>query len=141
LGLAMIDNSSERTIDVFFYGLYMDPAVLVQKGVSPRNPRKGYVEDYVLRVGQKATLLREEGKKAFGVVYSLTHLEIHNLYWGAGLDSYRAEPVIAHVIGGASVPALCCNLLSPPSPKETNQDYIDKLRTVMGKLGLPTKTI
>ena len=74
----MTDNSKNRLHDVFFYGLYMDPDVLEQKGVQPRNPRIAKVEGYELRIGSKATLLRERGGVAYGVVYSLTHSEINS---------------------------------------------------------------
>ena len=137
----MIDNSSDRKIDVFFYGLYMDPALLEQKGVTPRNPRGAKVEGYAIRIGQRVTLLRSVGKRAFGMVYSLTHAEIHSLYWGAGIDAYRAEPVIANILGGGSVPVLCCILLEPPVSNEANPEYADKLLTVMKYLELPVEGV
>ncbi len=137
----MNDNSSDRKIDVFFYGLYMDPSLLEQKGIIPRNPRGAKVEGYAIRVGQRVTLLREAGKSAFGMVYSLTHAEIHSLYWGAGIEVYRAEPVVAHIIGDGSVPALCCILLVPPETDESNAEYAAQLRTVLKRLEFPTEGV
>jgi hypothetical protein len=134
----MIDNSSNRTIDVFFYGLYMDPVLLEQKGVMPRNPRSARVDGYALRIGQRVTLLRSLENRAFGMVYSLTHAEINSLYWGAGIEVYRAEAVIAQIVGGGTVPALCCILLDPPAADEINAEYSEKLRTVLKRLELPT---
>ena len=58
-----MDNSENRLVDVFFYGLYMDEEILLKKGVKIRNQRKAYVKDFVLRVGKMATLLRAEKKK------------------------------------------------------------------------------
>jgi hypothetical protein len=137
----MTDNSSDRKIDVFFYGLYMDPDLLEQKGVTARNPRGAKVEGYTIRVGQRVTLLRAVGQRAFGMVYSLTHAEIHSLYWGAGIEVYRAEPVIADIIGGDSVPALCCILLAPPEADESNAEYAAKLRTVLKRLEFPVEGV
>lgn len=57
----MSDNTANRLHDVFFYGLYMDPQVLAQKTVEARHPRIARVEGYRLRIGHKATLLREAG--------------------------------------------------------------------------------
>jgi hypothetical protein len=133
----MIDNSCNRTIDVFFYGLYMDPVLLEQKGVIPRNPRSAKVEGYALRIGQRVTLLRSLESRAFGMVYSLTHAEIHSLYWGAGIEAYRAEAVIVQIPGGGSIPALCCILLEPPAAEEVNPEYSEKLSEVLKRLGLP----
>ena len=131
-----MDNSPDRLHDVFFYGLYMDPDILEQQGITIRNPRKGTVTDYILRIGNRATLLRQANAKAHGLIYSLTHNEIHRLYWGAGLEQYRSEAIIVQTESGP-VAALCCNLLDPPGEQESNTDYNSKLKSVMEKLDLP----
>jgi hypothetical protein len=128
-------NSQERLHNVFFYGLYMDPEILEQKGVIPRNPQVGIAEGYELRIGNKATLLRSSKKSASGMVYSLTHKEIDSLYWGAGLDEYAAEAIFVKV-GNETIPALCCNLITPPEEGESNPDYGCKLKIAMNRLGL-----
>ncbi len=46
----------------------MDPNVLKQKNVEPRNPRLGFVKNYELRIGEKATLLRAPAAKTHGLV-------------------------------------------------------------------------
>lgn len=132
----IIDNSKDRLHDVFFYGLYMDPDILAQKGVKARRPRVAVVEDYVLRIGNKATLLRASGQSAHGMVYALTHEEIYSLYWGAGLDEYHAEAVLAKTTEKEIV-ALCCNLLNAPASDESNPEYTEKLKQVMTRLGVP----
>ena len=131
-----MDNSKNRLHDVFFYGLYMDPVLLEEKGVEPRNPRIAMVENYQLRVGNKATLLRVEGKQAYGIVYSLTHDEIYSLYWGAGFDDYASEAMMVR-IGDEEIPALCCNLIDAPAEDESNPEYDGKLKVAMLRLGVP----
>lgn len=130
------DNSKERLHDVFFYGLYMVPELLEQKGVVPRNPRKGSAKGFELRIGNKATLLRSKGKTAYGMVYSLTHDEIYSLYQGAGLNDYAAEALMVN-IENETLPALCCNLINPPDASESNHEYESKLKIAMKDLGLP----
>lgn len=132
----MTDNAQNRLHDVFFYGLYMDPEILEQKSVEPRNPRRAVVEGFELRIGNKATLLRAEGKLVHGVVYSLTHAEINTLYWGAGLDEYKSEALLAG-INGNYIAVLCCNLLNPPAEDESNPEYESKLRASMERLRVP----
>jgi len=129
------DNSENRKHEVFFYGLYMDPDILKKAGVTPSHPRIGYVENFELRIGNKATLLRAPGKKANGIVYSLTHADIDKLYWGSGLNEYAAEALVARV-GNESVPVLCCNLVVPPELSESNLEYEKKLKASMNKLGV-----
>ena len=52
---------SDRRIDTFFYGLFMDIDILREGGVAPINPRRAYVEDLALRIGRRATLVPSAG--------------------------------------------------------------------------------
>ncbi|WP_406054061.1 gamma-glutamylcyclotransferase [Streptomyces sp. NBC_01077] len=133
---AFPDNSSDRTISVFFYGLYMDPDVLRGKDIEPRDGQQATAEGYSLRIGHKATLLRAPGTAACGMVYSLTHAELDRLYWGAGLDEYRAEPLLVRTSDGKVISVLCCNLLQPPAEHEENPGYAQSLREAMMRAGL-----
>lgn len=136
-----MDNTENRLHDVFFYGLYMDPDVLKSKGVDPRNPRTGFVNGYKLRVGKMATLLREANAVAHGIVYSLTHDEINQLYWGSGLDAYITEALLVETEAGDRLAALCCNLRVPPAENEANPEYLVKLLKCMDQYNLPVPTI
>lgn len=136
--MSINDNSKERLHDVFLYGLYMVPDILKQKEVVPRNPRKGSLEGFKLRIGNMATLLRAKDEKAYGMVYSLNHDEIYSLYQGAGLTEYAAEAVMLDVEDN-TIPALCCILISPPEESESNPEYEGKLKSAMELLGLPWK--
>jgi len=156
----MLDNSEHRVLDVFFYGLYMDPDMLMDKKVEAKNPRPAIIADYGLKLGNRATLLRAPGKFSIGMLYSITHAELHSLYWGAGLDAYGAEALLALVVNESisdfetlrevrdvyrnfdalivdRVPALCCNLVVPPLDNESNPTYREKLITLMRRLSLP----
>lgn len=133
------DIGSQCTVDVFFYGLYMDAELLASKGVKARDPRPVFVDDFALRIGQKATLLKTPGARAYGMLFALTHGEIQTLY--AGLEGYRPEPVLAQTLTGQAVPALCMNLLEPPASTEDNPEYASKLRVVLERLGFPSSYV
>ena len=126
-----MDNSQNRLQEVFFYGLYMDPKILESKGVNPRNPRVVKVKGYKLRIGKLATLLRDEGSEAYGIVYSLTHSEIYKLYTGSGLNEYVSESLMAYTRDNHILSVLCCNLLTPPEKDESNIEYENKLMACM----------
>ena len=83
-----MDNSKDRLLDVFFYGLYMDEEILKSKNVNPRNKRAAIAPGYQLRVGKMATLLRDNNAQAFGMVYSQTHDAFTSLYDVSGLSAY-----------------------------------------------------
>jgi len=114
----------------------MDPEILRFIGVEPRIPRKAKAEGYSLRIGNKATLFRDETSRVYGMLYSLTHAEVDSLYRGAGLDEYAAKALNIET-DKKSVAALCCNLLVSPAKDETNSEYETKLRQVMAFLELP----
>ncbi len=130
-----------RRIDAFFYGLFMDESILRQSGVTPVNPRRAYVSDFALRVGQRATLVPAVGAKAFGMLVALTHADLEVLYTAPGLEHYRPEAVVAQALEGSSVPALCYNLREAPGPGERNAEYAKRLRGVLGALGFPREYI
>src|SRR5206468_1433668 len=81
---------------------------------APSNPRRAYVDDFVLRIGQRATLLPSAGGRAYGMLYALTHAELERLYTAPGLEHYRPEAVLALPLGGTPTPALCYNLREAP---------------------------
>lgn len=59
-------------MSVFFYGLFMDAALLASKGVHAKDPTVGFVDGYTLRIGERATLVPESGGRAYGVLMEIT---------------------------------------------------------------------
>lgn len=105
----MSTSLGHRRVEVFFYGLFMNGAILRQSGVTPSNPRRARVTDFALRIGERATLVSSNGAQAFGMLMALTHADLDLLYNAPGLEQYRPEAVIAQTLEGLSVPALCWN--------------------------------
>ena len=128
---------SPRQIDGFFYGLFMDATVLRQAGTKPSNFRRAYVADFALRIGRRATLVPSPGARAYGMLISLTHVDLERLYGAPGLEAYRPEAVVAHPFEGEAVPALCYNLLRAPDPHERNPEYAMQLKRILESLGFP----
>jgi hypothetical protein len=130
-------ETEARRIEVFFYGLFMDEALLRDKGVSPENRRAAAVENFSLAIGDRATLVPAPGRTAHGLLFSLTHTEVDALYGEASVSAYRPEAVLARLPSGGIVPALCFNLPTPPSAEERNPQYASKLRELALRIGLP----
>jgi hypothetical protein len=130
-------ETEARRIDVFFYGLFMDEALLREKGLNPINRRLALVENFALVIGERASLAHCLGEIVYGVIYSLTHAEVDELYAEASVRVYRPEAVLARLADGSVVPALCYNLRVPPSLMERNPQYASKLREVASRIGLP----
>ena len=132
----MIDDQS-RKIDVFFYGLFMDEALLRAQGMNPGNRRMAAVENFCLIIGARATLVPCANGTVHGVVFSLTHSEVDALYSEASVRVYRPEAVSARLADGSVIAVLCFNLPVPPATDERNPQYVAKLRELADRIGLP----
>jgi hypothetical protein len=130
-----------RRIDGFFYGLFMDAQDLRDAGTNPSNFRRAYVNDFALRIGQRATLVPAPGARAYGMVISLTHAELDRLYSAPGLEGYRPEAVVAQTFDGEVSPALCYNLVDAPEPHERNTEYAKRLKSVLEQLEFPPEYV
>jgi hypothetical protein len=129
---------ASRRIEVFFYGLFMDADLLRTKGVNPANIRPAFVPGFALRIGQRATLLRNPNGLAHGILMEITHTEVEQLYSEPSVRAYRPEAVLCELNDGSRVPALCFNLLEPPRAEEANSEYAAKLRDLAARVGLPS---
>jgi len=130
-----------RPIDVFFYGLFMDPDMLRAKGLHPMNGRQARVSGMALRIGRRATLVPDPNKTVYGFVFGLPHQEIDQLYQEPSVAMYRPEAVITRLSDQSCIPALCFNLPPSSEPEDANPEYAEKLRAVAGRLGLPADYI
>lgn len=130
-------KAEARRIDVFFYGLFMDEALLREKGVHPVNRRLASAENFCLLIGARASLAPCANGMVHGIVFSLTHSEMDKLYSEDSVSMYRPEAISVRLTDGSVIPALCFNLPEPPSIAERNLDYAAKLRVLAERLGLP----
>jgi hypothetical protein len=132
---------NNRNIIGFFYGLFMDSSILLDNGISASNPRLAFVENFELRIGQRATLVPAKGGKSYGMLYTMAHDDIERLYSGPGLDRYYVETILAQVVDGDQVNALCYNLKQAPAVDQANENYTLQLTAVMRKLGFPDEYV
>ena len=131
----------ERSVDVFFYGLFMEESALREKGIRPANARRASVDGFSLRLGARATLIPDAAKCVHGMLMSLTHRDLDQLYAEPSVAAYRPEAVIARLPEGGSIAALCFNLPMVPAGVQSNSDYAARLQAVARKLGLPESYI
>jgi hypothetical protein len=124
-------------VAVFFYGLFMDEAVLAAKGISPSRATVGYVDGYGLRIGKRATLVPDEANRAYGVLMTIRAADAKALYSEESVADYIPESVSVTLPDGTLETAVCYNL--PESKLEgTNAQYANSLLILAGKLGLPS---
>ncbi len=129
-----------RTVESFFYGLFMSVEVLRQSGARPVDPRRSYVDGYRLAIGERATLIPCHGGRCYGMLIGLTYAELDRLYGSPGLTDYRPAPVLAQTVGGTAVPALCYILPAPPRER-ANAGYAARLQELARELGFPAEYV
>ena len=113
-------------MEVFFYGLFMNTDILTKNGLKPSNPRKGYLNDYALKIGNRASLIPSENEKSYGVVITVDDEAVHSLYAEASVADYIPEEVLVVLNGNESVKAVCYNL-PPELLTGTNVSYAQSL--------------
>lgn len=123
-------------MNVFFYGLFMDEALLAKKGVSPTDAEVGYVDGFTLRIGERATLVRSAGSRSYGVMMIISPDEVNELYAESSVADYLPESVTVELADGKKAESTCYNL---PVDKVTgaNRVYAKALWEVANSLGLP----
>ena len=92
----------------------------------PAEVKPGFVEGYGLRIGERATLIRSPGDRAYGAMMNITQDEATALYAEQSVADYLPEPVTVVLMDGTQVEASCYNL---PGDKVTgaNREYADSL--------------
>ena len=128
-------------IDVFFYGLFMDSALLRARGFDPAAERKALLRDFRLVIGRRATVVRSHGGEVHGVVMSLETAELARLYSDPALSAYVPVEVQVHADDGPAIAAQCYVLPKEPAPSERNEGYAATLRETAVRVGLPTDYI
>ncbi|MFQ5688610.1 MAG: gamma-glutamylcyclotransferase family protein [Candidatus Scalindua sp.] len=125
---------------IFFYGLFMDDELLREKGFNPTFGKIAYVDGYGLRIGERATLVKSEGERSYGLVMELREEELEQLYSDSSVSDYVPELVEATDLNGAIANVYSYNL--PISKLSgSNKSYAKSLSVVAQKKGLPQNYI
>ncbi len=114
----------------------MEEGVLAAKGIKPVTANSGFVEGYRLRIGERATLVRRPGSRAYGIMMGVTPGEVKELYAEKSVAEYLPETLTVELMDGTKVDATCYNL---PLDKVTgaNREYAKSLLEVCTRLGFP----
>jgi len=102
---------ANNTVDVFFYGSYMNVDILMGMGIGQREYHVGQLAGYELTIGSSANVVKNGLARVFGIVFPLTHDELDTLYGReaqAKLGAlYMPEPVLVMTANRQIMPSLC----------------------------------
>lgn len=114
----------------------MDEGLLAAKGIRPVDVKLGFVDGFGLRIGERATLIRCRGERAYGTIMEIASRAAADLYADESVADYLPEPITVELMDGTRVDAMCYNL---PANKVSgaNQDYAAQLLDLAAQLGFP----
>jgi hypothetical protein len=129
----------EAPVAVFFYGSYMNRAVLAEVGLAPATWESASLPGFEIRIAPRANLVRAAGQVVFGVLATATHAELERLYAHARNvlgEVYFPEAVLVYTQSGAWQPALCyvaCHMVQRPA----DPAYVERILQPARELGFP----
>jgi cation transport regulator ChaC len=123
----------------FFYGSYMNLAVLRQVGVVPAVWHVARLVGFDIVIRPRANLVAAERGCVYGIVAAATHDELVRLYDHARDvlgEVYLPRAVLAETIDGAWRPALC--YIAPSmEPLAAAAEYVDRIGAAARALAFP----
>jgi hypothetical protein len=130
---------TEPRVDVFFYGSYMNLAVLREVHVIPDRWEVAQLRGFEIRIEPRANLVRADRACVYGIVASATHDQLTQLYAHAKDvlgQTYLPEAVLTETFDGRYRPALCY-VASDMKPQPATADYVDRIVRPARALGFP----
>jgi len=120
---------------IFFYGLFMDQSLLVEKGLHPEIVGPAVLPDYRIHIGERATLLRSASSRAYGMVMELDDREALVLYSEPSVREYIRERVQVELLDTReTVEAHCYNLPHEVGQVGANPAYAIELSQLVEEL-------
>jgi hypothetical protein len=113
----------------FFYGSFMNLAVLRRVGLTPEQWELATLGGFDITIRPLANLVRSDQHVVYGIVAPATHEELRRLYEHAEHDlggRYLPEAVLVQTLDGKLRPALC--YIAPEmEPRPADKAYLDRI--------------
>jgi hypothetical protein len=127
--LAKEGRVAELRVWVFFYGSFMNRALLEQRGIVLDQIEVVRLPGYAISIGPLANLTPSAADCVYGILVRLTHRELAHLYSdlpSAAGTPYLPEAVLVQTESGCWRPAL--SYVAPPSaPVPPTPDYLEHI--------------
>ena len=130
----------ERKVWTFWYGSYMNPAVLAEVDLRPDSFAVARLDGYDIRIEPLANLVRADGLDVYGVLAQATHAELDRLYAHARnvLGAvYLPEAVLVQTRDLTWRPALCY-IATAMEPRPPERAYVERILLPARDLGFPS---
>ena len=130
---------TEAKVPVFFYGSYMNRAVLKEAQLSPQRFEVARLFAYDIVIAPRANLVASDRDVVYGALTEASHAELDRLYAHARDvlgETYLPHPVVVDTLGGSWRPALCY-LAAHMEPRPADPAYVGRIVAPARELGFP----
>jgi Gamma-glutamyl cyclotransferase, AIG2-like len=129
-----------RKVWTFWYGSYMNPAVLAEVNLRPDSFQVARLDGYDIRIEPLANLLPTDGASVYGLLAEATHEELDRLYAHARnvLGAvYLPEAVLVQTRESTWRPALCF-IATTMEPRPADRAYVERILRPARDFGFPS---
>ena len=130
---------AEPKVWVFFYGSYMNFAVLREVDLVPERWEVARLDGFDIRIQPRANLVHSDQHCVYGIVATATHAEMARLYAHARDvlgEVYLPEAVLVQTLAGLWRPALCY-LCPDMAPRPADNAYVERIIGPARDFGFP----
>jgi hypothetical protein len=134
-----VSETTEPRVSVFFYGSYMNMAVLREVNLVPPHWEVASLSGFDIVIRPRANLIPSDQHRVYGILTAATHAELQRLYAHAKDvlgETYLPRAVLTEGRDGRWCPALC--YIAPAmEPRPATRDYVDRIVAPAVEFGFP----
>jgi hypothetical protein len=140
MGISAIRQLSMKPeVATFFYGSYINLAVLGEVDLAPNRVEVARLPGFDLEIRPLANLIPSDRDTVYGILAEATHDELARLYEHARDvlgGNYLPRAVLAHTLSGQVEPALC--YIAPAlEHARASRDYVSRILEPAREYGFP----
>jgi hypothetical protein len=131
---------SDPKVATFFYGSYINPAVLREVDLVPDRVEIARLPGFDIEIRPLANLVPSEEQTVYGILATATHAELGRLYDHAREvlgGVYLPQAVLAYTLSGQAEPALCY-MAQDLTPGPASAEYVARIVEPARTYGFPS---
>jgi hypothetical protein len=125
-----------ESLNIFFYGSFMDLELLRTLGVVPKTFGKAELKNWSIAFSSMATLVQSEGDSVYGTIAELSRDEVRMLYTRDDLKHYSPVDIAVATERNKRVPAQCY-ISKPGAGQKPSVEYLRRVIQAAESLGFP----
>ena len=134
-------RATQRHVPVFFYGSFINPAVLAEVDIEPRGFAPSGLDEWTIRIDPLATISPDTEGTVYGVVADCTHSQLERLYAQSWVGTYLPEPVTVYLLNEQTKRAVITYVKWEYRSAAASVDYVERIAGPAASYGFPADYI